>query len=119
MRKHLITRLSDRRFNLCWERQYDTAMVLDFNPLVEGFGLRSPFCLLHFQARPKGLRRWGIYDGASDVYYSLSSERVKLEAPGRLIQIPDGEGVMPTAVLLYDNSGATVLEDDSVVVREV
>ena len=118
MIKHLVTKLSSGRFNICWERRYNTAMVLDFNHLIRAYDLVPPFVIFHFQARPKGLRRWGIFDGGRDEYLSLESDRVRLDLPGRPIQIPDAEGVMPTAVLLYDKATA-VAEGETIVVRRV
>jgi len=62
------------------------------------------------------LRRWGIFDGGRDEYLSLESDRVRLDLPGRPIQIPDAEGVMPTAVILYENAIA-FSDEETIVVR--
>ena len=75
-------------------------LILDFNPLIKYFNLSGNFDLIHWQARPRKYREWGIYNSRSDTYLSLP----KIEFEGKLIslQIPDEKAVtLPSAVLLF------------------
>ncbi len=88
--------------------QAETApLQLNFQPLLdaaeENFS-GSPMVMIHFQARPKGLRRWGLYDSESDTYHSFDSDGdVDTESyDWTLLSIPDSENpdVIPTCVFV-------------------
>lgn len=74
--------------------------------------------MIHFQARPKGLRRWGLYDSHSDTYHSFDSDQdLDIEEWSfNLLSIPDSEfpDTIPTCVFVaYDlkfNPETQVLE---------
>ncbi len=61
------------KFVLVW-REAKEFLILDFNPILQGFGLEGPYVLIHRQGKPKGLRTWGIYDSSSQSYFSDSFE---------------------------------------------
>lgn len=39
----------------------NSLITLDFNPIIKAANLVKNFAICHYQARPKGLRRWGIF----------------------------------------------------------
>lgn len=49
---------------------------LDFNPLIKEFNLSGNYSLLHWQARPKGYRQWGIYSSKDDSYRSVAKLKI-------------------------------------------
>ncbi|WP_146136581.1 hypothetical protein, partial [Aphanothece hegewaldii] len=52
------------KFTLHWPDVPNSQLIIDFNPLIVFFGLTGHFVLLHYQARPVGLRRFGaMYQG--------------------------------------------------------
>ena len=58
--------------------------------------------MIHWQAKPKFYRLWGIYKSLSDTYISLD----KFEFHGNIksLQIPDSADTVPTAVLFMPNN---------------
>lgn len=80
---------------------------LDFGPLLDNALYQAPMVMIHFQARPKGLRRWGLYDSHSDTYHSFDSDSdVDTEAiDWNLLSIPDSEfpSTIPTCVFVAYN----------------
>jgi hypothetical protein len=80
----------------------DFELKMDFNPIINKFRLAGSFCLVHWQAKPFGLRRWGVYDGGKDKYYPFTWNGALCSTPPRFLQI-DEELVksVPTAVLLF------------------
>lgn len=87
-------------FDIYWQGVQGSKIHLDFNPLLESYQLEGEYCLLHWQARPRGLRRWGIYDSATGTYTALDAPQL-LDSPIRLLQVPEPlqpGGSVPTAV---------------------
>ncbi|MEG4419380.1 hypothetical protein QUA70_12325 [Microcoleus sp. LAD1_D5] len=80
-------------------------LQMDFNPIINWFRLRGQFCILHWQAKPFGERRWGIYDAGADSYTSLKYCELELRAIPRLLQIDEQViKTIPTAVLYFPAS---------------
>jgi hypothetical protein len=103
------------KFKVWWDVHPEQALNLDFNPIVSFFQLEGEFCLLHWQARPRGLRRWGIYDSIQDCYHPLDWHSFnKTVGILSLLQISDdySPSALPTAVLLLE--GHTKIEDGRV-----
>lgn len=103
-----ITHLGDRRFRVSWQHQEleKSALLLDFQPLVNVFKLQPPYVLLHWQAKPHGLRRWGVYDGKSNQYYGIDYDRFQTKGATSftLLQIDETRhNTKPTAVILFPN----------------
>lgn len=109
MRQKII-KLSDRRFKVWWDdavlqRQ---ALTLDFNSIINRFNLpqRYPdFVLLHWQARPKGLRRWGVYHYGNDQYYGTDWDKCSFDnCTIELLQMDEMQLINPpSAVVLLPN----------------
>lgn len=111
-----ITPLGDRRFNIQWEGYPD--LEVSFNPLIVSHTLEGDFCLLHWQAAPRALRRWGIYDERSEGYYSFAAHQVTLQVLGQLIEVDERRlSTKPTAVLLFPRSRLDLRGLNGVILR--
>lgn len=78
----------------------DSLITLDFNPIIKAANLVKNFAICHYQARPKGLRRWGIfYDGN---YFSV--EKVISSIPYETIWLDESNLTFPpNAVIIHKN----------------
>ena len=80
-------------------------LQMDFNPIIDWFRLRGQFCILHWQAKPFGERRWGVYDAEVDQYTSLKYCELELLAIPQLLQVDENLiKTVPTAVLYFPRS---------------
>ena len=105
-----IIKLGEGRFRVFWDEQryLAQALSLDFNPIIQHFkldALYSDFVLLHWQARPVGLRRWGMYHRKTDQYYGSDWDKVEFDdCHISLLQIDELKLVSPpSAVVLLPN----------------
>lgn len=99
------------RVRLTYPHLPDFELKMDFNPIIERFNLTGNFCLLHWQAKPFGLRRWGAYDGGKDKYHAIAWNCIHNDCSSpRFLQIDEEQvKTVPTAVMLF--ADATVLEE--------
>lgn len=80
-------------------------LQMDFNPIIDWFRLRGQFCILHWQAKPFGERRWGLYDAGIDKYTSLKYCELQPRVIPRLLQVDENiVKTVPTAVLYFPRS---------------
>jgi hypothetical protein len=98
-----ITKLKGRgKFYLGWDEKPSEPLTLDFNPIIFTFNLKGKYLLIHWQARPKGLRKWGFYDSISDNYYSPEF-RHNIQLPAsvpQFLQLTENDyKTVPTAVV--------------------
>lgn len=93
-------------FKLIWDNTENSLIYLDFAPLMREVNhqIGDKFAFLHWQARPKGLRRWGVYDGFTNNYYSCDADKIEIDkVEHKLIQIDENViRTLPTAVIYYD-----------------
>lgn len=100
-----IIKLSHGVFKIFWTKNPTETIILNFTPLIKAFNLSQydNYVLLHWQAKPKNLRRFGAYQ--PDEYFGIdyqnfSSENINCQ----LIQIPeDNITTNPVATLLFPN----------------
>lgn len=99
-----IEALGNRKFKVWWSSHTEQTLFLDFEPIVRTYNLQGDFCLLHWQAKPKGLRQWGLYDNSSQYYYSFKeSQFIRQSLIVQPLQIDETEHkTVPTAVLLIE-----------------
>jgi hypothetical protein len=94
--------LSYPDFSIAYPNLKFDKLEMDFNPLIEHFNLQGNFCLLHWQAKPFGERRWGIYDSGADRYTSVKYSEVELRSIPQLLQVDEKKvTTVPTAVLYF------------------
>lgn len=81
------------------------SLEMNFKPIIDWFRLQGHFCLLHWQAKPFGQRRWGIYENGSGSYTSLKHRELNVEVTPQLLQVDENLiKTVPTAVMLFANS---------------
>ena len=68
----IIKKLSPSRFQVSTEGVVGSDLTLDFAPLIKEHNLSGDYFLIHFQAKPKIHRQWGIYSGKDDSYISVA-----------------------------------------------
>lgn len=100
-----IERITPAKFKVTTPNVENGELLLDFNPIIKHFNLSGRFKLIHWQAKPKGHREFGIYDFESDSYRSL----VSLESVGyggmELLQLDDQyNNALPSAVICHRGS---------------
>jgi hypothetical protein len=86
----------------------NSIVQMDFNPIIKFFSLQGAFCLIHWQAKPFGLRRWGIFCNESKHYYGVDYDQVQISPEHKLelLQIDERKylDIRPTAVLYVANA---------------
>lgn len=98
-----ITKISRGIFHSVWHSIPNSELVLNFNPLIKEHNLNGQYVLLHWQARPKNLRTWGVYDSTTDMYYSIGSDDITpFIAEVDIIDVSEKiVKSVPTAVILF------------------
>lgn len=108
MRQKII-KLDTGRFKVNWDdSKYEKDIInLDFNPIIKHFNLKQydDYVLIHWQARPFGLRRWGFYCGKSDQYYGCDHDKAFFSSNSfKLLQLDETKLLNPpSAVVLLAN----------------
>lgn len=103
MLKPEILKLSSYRFRVSYPGFEDQALELNFQPLVER-ALQVHRCerlvLKHWQARPRGERRFGVYEWfKGDGHYACHAHPVR--STGIHYDLQVAEGPIPSAALFY------------------
>jgi len=82
-----------------------TELTLDFEPIVNEFNLHklNQYILCHWQARPKGERGYGFYDGKTNQYHCIDHGSISaIGTAAHFLQIDEREHqTLPTAVILF------------------
>ena len=97
----IIEKTGKAQFKVSTEGVADSTLQLDFNPVIARFDLVGDFYLVHWQARPKGYREWGIYNSRDDSY--RSTEKIARSYGSFTgLQLNDGTAsTIPSAVLVF------------------
>lgn len=98
------------RFSLAYDSMPEFKLRVNFEPIIQYFDLQGDFTLLHWQARPRGLRRWGAFcqNGESTSYHAFEEytcdvpyhrgiqldERLVTTVPTAVIWFPDCECIV-------------------------
>lgn len=97
--------IAERRVKIRYPELPEFELKMDFNPLVETFKLSGQFCLLHWQAKPFGERRWGVYDERLGQYFSCEWNNLAIRSIGIILQIDERVvQTVPVAVVCYKDS---------------
>lgn len=101
MTNKLIQKLGKGKFRIETPNISDSVLSLDFNPVIEQFKLSGDFYLIHWQARPKGYRMYGIYSSKDDSY--ICCEHLpKSYGACQLLQLDDATAkIIPSAVIWF------------------
>jgi hypothetical protein len=80
----------------------DSELTLDFNPILECLGFTGSFCLLHYQAKPKFLRRFGVYCNG---FYFSTNQTIASSCTSLAVVLDESKLILPpNAVIAYPNS---------------
>jgi hypothetical protein len=81
----------------------DFLMKMDFGPIIRYHKLTGNFVIVHFQAMPKGERRWGVFDGATQQYYSVRDTGLDVwgGVSTKYVSIPEVGFDKPTSAVLH------------------
>jgi len=102
-KQQTVNKLGQGRFQVFWEGVQNSTLYMDFRPIINTFSLKGNFVLLHWQALPKYLRRWGFYYSPNDMYYPCNYDQLLVQADIALqtLQIDEAKySTKPTAVIL-------------------
>ncbi len=96
-----VQQISKARFKISTPGVLQSEILLDFNPIIEKFELEGNFDLIHWQARPKGYREYGIYSSKDDSY--RSTDYLPTSYGGlSLLQLDDKTAsTLPSAVIHF------------------
>lgn len=97
----IVQQISKAKFKIKTVDVAGSELLLDFNPVIEKFKLVGDFYLIHWQARPKGHREWGIYSSKTDTYTSTVKPPHKSFGSIRWEMLDDPADTIPSAVIVY------------------
>lgn len=113
-----ITKLSKAKFKITTDNVPNSAIELDFNPIIDTFKLKGSYSLLHWQAKPKGHRQWGVYSSLTDSYVSVADVDLNF-GKIKTLQLNDATAAtVPSAVLHYPD-GKLCQIGDKVILGEM
>jgi hypothetical protein len=120
MMKQIIRKASSGIFLLFWidnsgEVFPDSLITLDFNPIIKAANLVKNFAICHYQARPKGLRRWGIF--YDDDYFSV--KKINSAIPYESILLDESDLVYPPNAVLIHRNCQLVLNQSEATLRSI
>jgi hypothetical protein len=97
-----IQRITKAKFKVNTPGIDQSELVLDFQPIIDKFQLTGDFKLIHWQARPKGYREFGIYKSVDDSYKSIDNVSKAGYGSLQLLQLNDAEdNALPSAVIVH------------------
>lgn len=80
----------------------ESQITLDFNPILEHLGEKKGLCLVHYQAKPKNLRRFGVWCNGE---YFATNDPISSAVPSMAICLKESElKFPPNAVIAYPGS---------------
>ena len=108
-----IAKIAPAKFKVSTLGVAGSELELDFNPIIEKFGLSGDFTLIHWQAKPKGHREWGIYSSKDDSYRSIV--RIVINSPVESLQLDDATTTsIPSAVVFSEETQITCINDKTI-----
>ena len=110
-----ITKIQKAKFKVTTPGVTGSELELDFQPVIDEFNLEGNFILIHWQARPKGHREWGIYSSRDDNYRSIAELKLN-NVWLKSLQLDDTTAkTIPSAVLYGDDDRITCINDRSII----
>lgn len=99
-----IKKIDTAKFEISTEGVENSKLTLDFARIIDEFKLKGDYYLIHWQARPKGFREWGIYSSKTDTY--TSTEEIQISYGGwSTLQLNDKTAQsIPSAVIYFKGS---------------
>lgn len=120
MTKQIIRKASSGIFTVFWidnlgEVIPNSLINLDFNPIIKSANLIKDFAICHYQARPKGLRKWGIF--YEEDYFSV--EKVTSSIPYETIWLDELSLTLPPNAVLVHRNCQLVFNQSEVILRSI
>ena len=119
--RQIIKKIEPSCFSVWWDNLPESKLIINFTPIIKHFNLQNHFVLAHWQSRPKGLRRWGLYDGISDNYYGADWDKIQTENPCnplKFLQIDETKLTYPpSAVVLFNHSRIHYLGSNRLLIK--
>ena len=110
-----IQKTAPAKFKISTPGVSGSDLDLDFNPIINEFKLAGNFMLIHWQARPKGHRQWGIYESKTDTYRSVEKLKINL-ATSESLQLDDGTATtVPSAVFYTAEDKLNCINDKAII----
>ena len=104
-----IQKIAKAKFKISTDNVANSEIELDFNPIIHEFALEGDYQLIHWQAKPKGHRQWGIYSSKTDSYHSIADFD---EVKSKPLQLNDETATtVPSAVLLVSGCKLILIDD--------
>ena len=100
----IIKKLSPSRFQVTTEGVVGSDLTLDFAPLIKEHNLSGNYFLIHFQAKPKIHRQWGIYSGKDDSYTSVQDIVIFSQNSSTLNLDEARHNTVPTCVIYVETN---------------
>lgn len=99
-----ISKVAPAVFKISTPDVPNSELTLNFDRVIEEFKLSGNFYLIHWQARPKGFREWGIYSSLDDSY--ISTDKIPTSFGGwSTLQLNDATATtVPSAVIYFKGS---------------
>lgn len=98
-----ILKVAENKFSLRWLGEKDP-LLMDFNPIINKYKLDGNFVLIHWQAKPRFLRTWGLFDGSTRQYNVVNTQLIFPVRQAALVDVDERLiNTVPTAMILYDN----------------
>ena len=111
----VIQKLGASKFKVSTPSVPSSDLELDFTPIINQFKLTGNFTLIHWQARPKGYRQWGIYSSKDDSYHSVDKLSINI-AISESLQLDDKTAkTIPSAVLWTREDELTCINNKAVI----
>lgn len=102
-----IRKLSEYRFMIEYRDLPDTRLIMNFEPCVTAANATDNYCLLHWQAKPRGHRRFGIFNkfAGETNYASTDQPLIAADLNIQAIQVDElSLNTIPTAMLYFPNT---------------
>jgi hypothetical protein len=115
MTKQIVRKANANVFLLFWINQFgdmlpDSLITLDFNPIIKEGRLVKDFAICHYQARPRGLRQWGIFYAGD--YFSVKI--INAEIAYESILLPETATTHPpNAVMVHRNCKVVITDEQA------
>ncbi len=106
-----ITKLARAKFRVVTDNVANSELILDFDPIIKQFNLSGNYLLIHWQAKPRGHRQWGVYFSGTDNYSSLKAIDFN-HAVGTTLQLDDAKTeTVPSAVIVVKDAQLITLNE--------
>jgi hypothetical protein len=113
-----IARIATAKFKLSTPGVLNSELELDFNPIISEFKLIGNFTLIHWQARPKGYRQWGVYRSLDDSYRCVDELTINLSS-AKSLQLNDATATTVPSAVFYTSEDRINCINDKLIIGNV